>query len=185
MAGITLHNWAIFSKNEGVGQQSWCQLLVTVGLSWTPIEPTFVTKEQKIQVHLWTLHKWVHLKRPVGIIRATHERSCKPLEGGQLNKGWGRVGGSKEVRRGRWKEEERKGKWRIIENCCYAAWDSLQSQMGVEESRRAGTWSSWGEGKTPKAKPPCYTILTLGLCLSCLSRLSEPFDQSSFYKARY
>lgn len=56
----------------------------------------------------------------MGIIRATHERSFKPLEGGQLNKG-GREGGREmgkqrgkkwEVERG---GEERKGKRRIIE----------------------------------------------------------------------
>lgn len=84
-------------------------------------------------------------------------------------------GGGKQ--RGKKGEVERGGKEREMknyrENCCYAAWDSLQSQMGVEESRRAGTWSSWGEGKTPKAKPPCYTILTLGLCLSCLFILPD------------
>lgn len=77
-----------------------------------PYRAHFVTEEQKTQVHLWTLHELVHLKRPMGIIqdRATHgRRSCKFLEGGQLNKGKGGKE-SKEVRRGGWEGEGRKGK---------------------------------------------------------------------------
>lgn len=107
----------------------------------------------------------------MGIIRATHERSFKPLEGGQLNKG-GREGGrwgSKEVRSGKWKEEERKGKEReIIER-------TAATQHGILYNPK------W-EWKNPEEQEPrvpgekgkllrlsVLAILTLGLCLSCLT----------------
>lgn len=55
--------------------------------------------------------------------------------------------------------------------------DSLKFQKGVEEFRRGGTWSHWGEGKTPKAKL-CYTdsgpLLILTLSRLTKSPLTKP-----------
>lgn len=52
----------------------------------------------------------VHLKRPMGIIhdRATYGRSCKLLEGGQLNKGEGGRKGKQRGKKGEVGREEKR-----------------------------------------------------------------------------
>lgn len=62
---MTLHNWAIFGKNAlGAEQQ---ELLMTApGQALQEVHPSRAHKEQKVQVHLWTLHQLVHFKKLSG-----------------------------------------------------------------------------------------------------------------------
>lgn len=78
MADFTLHNFGLFSVRMKGWDNSRCQLL-ECGTKLNPYRAHFATKEQKIQVHQWTLYELVRTKKAIGMThdRVTHGRSCQ------------------------------------------------------------------------------------------------------------